>query len=209
MAIKKDNKKFQLVILMMHYIIMPRRKYNNFCYVGVDMQKNKNNQAKLTFGLFMVYFLILIWIILFKMQFSFNTLPHFRGLNLIPFAGSVIKNNQMDYSEIILNMIVFIPFGLYLSMIKLNWPFWKKIILIACVSLLFELLQFIFAIGGADITDFISNTLGGAVGIGVYIVFSKILKEKTNNTLNILALIGTICIVLLGLLAMRFITYKF
>jgi len=173
------------------------------------MQKNKNNQAKLTFGLFMVYFLILIWIILFKMQFSFNTLPHFRGLNLIPFAGSVIKNNQMDYSEIILNMIVFIPFGLYLSMIKLNWPFWKKIILIACVSLLFELLQFIFAIGGADITDFISNTLGGAVGIGVYIVFSKILKEKTNNTLNILALIGTICIVLLGLLAMRFITYKF
>jgi glycopeptide antibiotics resistance protein len=173
------------------------------------MEKNKNNQVKLTFGLFIVYFSVLIWIILFKMQFSFNDLPHFRGLNLIPFAGSVIKNNQLDYSEIILNMMVFIPFGLYLSMIMLNWSFWKKIIQIAGVSLLFEILQFLFAIGGTDITDFISNTLGGVVGIGFYIVFFKILKEKTNKILNILALIGTICIVLLGLLAMRVITYKF
>lgn len=173
------------------------------------MEKNKNNQVKLTLGLFVVYFLVLIWIIIFKMQFSINTLPHFRGLNLIPFAGSAIKNNQIDYNEIILNMMVFIPFGLYLSMIKLNWSFWKKIISIAGVSVLFELLQFLFAIGGADVTDFISNTLGGAVGIGFYIVFSKILKEKTNKTLNILTLIGTICIVLLGLLISSVVTYKF
>jgi glycopeptide antibiotics resistance protein len=94
-------------------------------------------------------------------------------------------------------------------MIKLNWSFWKKIISIAGVSLLFELLQFVFAIGGTDITDFISNTLGGVAGIGFYIVFSKILKKKTNKILNILALIGTICIVLSGLLLMRVITYKF
>lgn len=173
------------------------------------MEKIKNNQVKLTFGLFAVYFLALIWIILFKMQFSFNTLPHFRGLNLIPFAGSVIKNNQLDYSEIILNMVIFIPFGLYLSMIKHNWSFWRKIIPIAGISLLFELLQFLFAIGGTDITDLISNTLGGAVGIGLYIVSTKILKEKTNKILNILALIGTICIILLGIIATRFITYKF
>ncbi|WP_238886671.1 VanZ family protein [Clostridium sp. YIM B02551] len=173
------------------------------------MERNKNNQAKLTFGLFIVYFLVLIWIILFKLQLSFNTLPHFRGVNLIPFAGSVIRNNQLDYTEIILNIIVFIPFGLYLSMIMLNWSFCKKIITIAGVSLLFELLQFIFAIGGTDITDLISNTLGGAIGIGIYIVFSKILKEKTNKILNILALVGTICIILLGILISRMVTFKF
>ncbi|OPX45082.1 VanZ like family protein [Ruminiclostridium hungatei] len=173
------------------------------------MEKNKNNQVKLSLGLFVVYFLVLIWIILFKMQISFNTLPHFRGLNLIPFAGSVIKNNQLDYNEIILNMIVFIPFGLYLSMIKLNWSFWKKTVSIAGVSLLLELLQFLFEIGGTDITDFISNTLGGVAGIGFYIVFSEIFKEKTNKVLNISALIGTICIVILGLLISRVVTYKF
>lgn len=173
------------------------------------MGKNKSNQEKLTCGLFADYFLVLIWIILFKMQFSFNDLPHFRGLNLIPFAGTAVKNNQLDYNEIILNVLVFIPFGLYLSMIRINWPFWKKIISIAGVSLLFEVLQFLFAIGGADITDLISNTLGGAFGIGVYFVFSRILKEKTNRILNIAALIGTIGVVILGLLLMRFITYKF
>jgi glycopeptide antibiotics resistance protein len=142
------------------------------------------------------------------MQFSFQALPHFRGLNLIPFAGSVIKNNQLDYNEIILNMIVFIPFGSYLSMIKPDWSFWKKIIQMAGVSLLFELIQYIFTIGGTDITDLISNTFGGVIGIGFYIVISRILKEKTNKILNILALIGTICFILLGLLAMRFITYN-
>jgi len=169
----------------------------------------KNNQVKFTLGLFAVYLLVLIWIILFKMQFSFNTLPHFRGLNLIPFAGSVDRDNQLDYNEILLNVLIFIPFGLYLSMTKLNWSFWKRTILIASVSLLFELLQFIFAIGGADITDLIGNTLGGTIGIGVYTVSTKILKEKTNQILNILALIGTICILLLGIIAMRFITFKF
>ncbi len=172
------------------------------------MKKNKNSQVKLTFGLFTVYFLVLIWIILFKMQFSLNDLPHFRGLNLIPFAGPLIINNKPDYSEMILNMIVFIPFGLYLSMIKFKWSLWRKIIPIAGVSLLFELLQSIFAIGGTDITDLISNTIGGVVGIGLYIVFSRILKEKTNETLNKLALIATLCIVLLGLLIRSVITYK-
>lgn len=92
---------------------------------------------------------------------------------MIPFAGSVVINNQLDYSEIVLNMVVFIPFGLYLSMMKPDWPFRKKIILAAGVSLLFEVLQFLFAIGGADITDLIGNTFGGAVGIGFYIVSSK------------------------------------
>lgn len=172
------------------------------------MERNKNNQVKLTFGLFTVYFLVLIWIILFKMQSSFHNLPHYRGMNLIPFTGSVNKNNRLDFSEIILNMLVFIPFGLYSGMLKPNWSFWKKVITIAGVSLSFELLQFLFAIGETDITDLISNTLGGVAGIGFYIAFSKILKEKTNKILNIVALIGTICIVGLGLIMMRFITYR-
>ena len=173
------------------------------------MENRKSNQARLTTGLFIVYLLLLTWIILFKMQFSFDRLPQFRGLNFIPFAGSVIKNDRLDYSEIILNLIAFIPFGLYLSMLKLNWPFWKKLIPIAGASLLFELLQFLFAIGGTDITDFLSNTLGGITGIGLYIGLSRIFKERTNRILNILALIGTISIVLLGVLAMSFMTYSF
>lgn len=157
----------------------------------------------------MVYLSFLIWIILCKMQFSFSSLPHFRGLNLIPFAGSLVRNNQLIYNEIILNVIIFIPFGLYLSILKLNWSFEKEIFTIAAVSLSFEIIQYIFAIGGADVTDLIGNTVGGIAGIGMYIMSSKIFKEKTTKILSVIALSGTIFIILFGLLAMRFITYKF
>ena len=116
------------------------------------------------------------------MQFSFQDLRHFadfKGINLIPFAGSVIVNNQIDFNEIILNVLAFIPFGIYIGMLKPNWSFLKKIVPIAGVSLLFEVVQFIFAIGGSDITDLMGNTLGGIIGVGVYIVFYKLCQYKS------------------------------
>lgn len=167
------------------------------------MKKSKNNQNKITVGLLVLYLFALTWIILFKMQFSFQDLRYFtdfRGINLIPFAGSVIKNNQIDIGEIIYNVLAFIPFGIYISMLKPNWSFLKKIVPIAGVSLLFEVLQFIFAIGGSDITDLMGNTLGGIIGVGVYIVFRKLFNTKANKILNVLASIGTICIFTLILL---------
>ncbi|MBU5267550.1 VanZ family protein [Virgibacillus proomii] len=174
------------------------------------MEKSKNNQNKITAGLLAVYLFVLTWIILFKMQFSFQDLPDFRGINLIPFAGSVIVNDQIDFNEIIWNVLAFIPFGIYISMLKPNWSFLKKIAVIAGVSLLFEVLQFIFAIGGSDITDLMGNTLGGIIGVGVYIVFCKLFSTKANKILNVLASIGTICILALVLLLISgFIIYKF
>lgn len=167
------------------------------------MEKSKNNQNKITVGLLVLYLFVLTWIILFKMQFSFQELRHFtnfRGINLIPFAGSVVKNNQIDIGEIIYNVLAFIPFGIYISMLKPSWSFLKKIVPVVGVSLLFEVLQFIFAIGGTDITDLIGNTLGGIIGVGVYIVFHKLFNTKANKILNVLASIGTICIFALVLL---------
>jgi glycopeptide antibiotics resistance protein len=76
----------------------------------------------------------------------------------------------------------------------------KKIALIAGVSLLFEVVQFIFAIGGSDITDLMGNTLGGIIGVGVYIVFCKLFSTKANKILNVLTSIGVIFLVALVLL---------
>ena len=79
--------------------------------------------------------------------------------------------------------------------------------IIAGVSLLFELAQFAFGIGGSDITDLISNTLGGAIGIGLYAALFRLLKEKTHKVLNIVGLIGTIGVVLLVLFVVFFFTH--
>ncbi len=87
-----------------------------------------------------------------------------------------------------------------------NVKFWRRIITnldgiaIAGLSLSFEMIQYIFSIGGTDVTDLIGNTLGGAIGISVYFVLHKIFNTKTTKVLNVLALMGTVFVV--GLLAL-------
>ena len=154
-----------------------------------------NRQRKLTRILFAVYFLILVWILLFKMSFSLDELYKNRSINLIPFMGSVVVNGRIYINEIIDNILVFIPLGIYICMLKEDWSILRKISVGFFISLGIEVLQFILAIGATDITDLIGNTLGGIIGIGVFYLFSKVFKNKTNKIINILALIVTILLV--------------
>ena len=99
---------------------------------------------------------------------------------------------QLYISEIINNIIVFVPVGIYICMLKENWSILRKISVGFFISLGIEVLQFILSIGATDITDLIGNTLGGIIGIGVFYLFSKLFKNKTNSIINTLALIATI-----------------
>ena len=162
-----------------------------------DMQKN------ISICLFIVYLIILTWIIVFKLQFSIGDLSGHRSINLIPFYESMIVNNRLDVSEIIENIFVFIPFGVYISMIKENSSFLKKVIPIACTSLFYEIVQFVLDIGASDITDFITNTFGGIIGIIIYLIIYAIFKNKMkiNKVINVIAIIGsTFVITILGFL---------
>ena len=108
------------------------------------MKKAKKRPSKnLTRFLFILYLIVLTWFILFKMELDFSLLKNMndRSINLIPFAESVTINGKADISEILLNVIVFIPFGIYISMLHKPWNFIQKIIPIFCVSLLYEVLQ--------------------------------------------------------------------
>ena len=158
-----------------------------------DIQSNKRNA--LTFMLFSIYLLALTWLILFKLQFSISVMREGRVLNLIPLLGS-IDNGAVRFTEIINNILAFIPLGIYICMLKSKWPFVKKVLAITVLSLAYETAQFIFVIGRADITDVLSNTLGGVIGISVYVLASKLLKGKTNWVINIVALILTVIVVL-------------
>lgn len=64
-------------------------------------------QNNLTRILFVVYFLILVWILLFKMSFSIDELYRNRSINIIPFMGSVIANGRIYINEISNNMFDF------------------------------------------------------------------------------------------------------
>jgi Glycopeptide antibiotics resistance protein len=150
-----------------------------------------------TLVLFIIYLLALIWLILFKLQFSIPDRNAGRIINLIPLLGSFDSNGAIRYSEIRVNVLAFIPLGIYICMLKAPWSFVKKIFAIAGLTLGFEIIQFIFAIGRADITDVLSNTLGGVIGIGIYALLSKVLKGRTNKIINVLAAVFIILALLL------------
>lgn len=157
---------------------------------------------KLTSILFAIYVIIISWIIVFKMQFSLDTLPYIRSINLIPFGESVIINGKIYFGEIINNLIVFIPVGLYIGMLCKDIKFIKKILPILTLTLIYESLQYIFHVGATDITDIIMNTLGGIIGILAINCLYKIFKnkEKVDKVLNILATIctvGVVCLIIL------------
>lgn len=144
-----------------------------------------------------IYVIIITWIIVFKMQFSMQHLPYIRSINLIPFGESVIVNGKIYLGEIIDNLLIFIPVGLYIGIISKNQKFYKKILPILFLTLIFETTQYILHIGATDITDIIMNTSGGVLGIFIINILHKIFKneEKVDKILEILALICTVLVV--------------
>ncbi len=164
-------------------------------------QKTKSNGW--TFVLFIVYLIVLTWIILFKMETDLSLLSGVkqRSINFVPFAGSLIVNGRIAVSEILMNVLAFVPFGIYIAILRPRWKFIYKVFPAVGVSFLYELLQYILAVGASDITDLIGNTLGGIIGIGLFFICSIVLGRKNVLILNILATIGTVLVVLfLGLL---------
>lgn len=156
------------------------------------MKKNK-----LLIILLIIYILLLTWIIIFKMQIDLDKIPHYQRVNLIPFEETAMDNGRIRLKEIIGNIIIFIPVGLFIGMIFKNKKFISKIWPIFSLSLTYEITQFIFKIGSSDVTDLITNTLGGIIGLVIINTFYKIFKnkEKVNKILSILALLCMIIII--------------
>ncbi len=136
-----------------------------------------------------LYLLILIWMILFKgsihtLQVLF--LPEFRNINLVP---------ALKARETLLNFFAFAPVGVYLGMLlkdkEKKFAWFKPVLFVFLLSLLFEVAQYILALGTSDITDLVSNTLGGTAGITFYRAIDKRMGEKTDRAFLILGSIGT------------------
>lgn len=130
----------------------------------INMKKYTKTLIKISF---ILYLLLLSWIIVLKFRLNLNDLKYIRSINLIPFKANTIK-------ETLVNLITFIPLGMYLQYLFKD----KKtlnILIIILTSLFYEILQYTFHIGVSDITDIIMNTTGGIIGV---------LLIKENNQLK-------------------------
>jgi glycopeptide antibiotics resistance protein len=150
----------------------------------------------LTIALFAIYAALLIGVILFKFPFSSEARGDGRTVNLIPLAGSFGENGVLRVDELVENVLIFVPFGVYIGMVKRNWSFAKKFLPIVATSVAFEAIQFIFEIGRADITDVINNALGGLIGIGVYALLSRVIRHRIDRIISGVALVLTVFVLL-------------
>ena len=155
--------------------------------------------------IFCIYILLLIWIVLLKCNiylsitngyFEFKTLTLKERFDyyLIPFIDYINNDSTQTFIKFkdgILNVIVFIPLGLYLSFFIKNNKFIKVIFYTFLISLLFEIIQLFSLLGSFQTEDLILNTFSGLLG---YIIYKIIYKEKNIKVLNILSLI---CIIIL------------
>lgn len=116
--------------------------------------------------LFLLYLALLIWIVLFKLQFSITALDRVREINLIPFYYK--EEVTFHATEVLENVLIFVPFGIYLCLILRRSRLSSKLLFIAGMSLLLELCQYVLAIGRSDITDLITNIVGGLIGVFLY-----------------------------------------
>ena len=156
--------------------------------------KENNKTNKLINVLFIIYLIALFWILLFKFGVRFSYMEN-RNVNLIPFA-------KIDVAEIILNVVIFVPLGMYAGVLFKRWGFVKKLFFFFLISLMFEGLQFIFKIGAFDITDIITNILGGIIGSLIFEAIEKLFNNsvKSQKFITIIAAIGTALMISLLLL---------
>lgn len=152
----------------------------------MEIYKNKKEKT-VTYIVFGVYMLLLIWLVLFKFATSIEEIPCLRGINLVPFHYD--QENAVHIREIFYNVIVFIPAGFYLSAIFAKKHIFLGTAAAAALSLLFEMIQWVFSIGASDITDIITNTFGGFCGMLLFWIMGKIMFRYRMKIINILGII--------------------
>lgn len=158
-----------------------------------EKSKVNNVTNRLTTVLFIIYLIALYWILLLKLGVQFSYMAN-RKANLIPFNEPLILT-----SENILNVVIFVPLGIYSGILVKRWTFSEKLLLFFLLSLTIEGLQYILRLGAFDVTDIITNTLGGIIGFMIF----KGLEKTFNNSvqaqkfINTIAAIGTLLMILL------------
>ncbi len=183
------------------------------------MKKRERILSVFLYSIFICYLLLLIKI-LFLSRVSLLELFHsqrtlFRSINLIPFHSimeAVTDSSDMIRSfaigNVVGNIIILIPLGIYLPLLKKDKRVIVNLLFIFIVSIFVEIIQGFLGIGVSDIDDIILNSFGGWIGIIGYKLLLFILRDEKKVRIVILILAGVVglpvILYLLFMIKMRF-----
>lgn len=132
---------------------------------------------ELTYLLFIIYLLSLFYIVTFQDD-------NYGMSNLIPFK-EIFRykfTSRLFVKNIIGNILLFMPFGLFIAAYLDYKKIYPTIILSLISSISIEVVQLI--IGRVfDIDDIILNVIGGTIGALIYVILDKI-RDKLPNVLK-------------------------
>ncbi len=149
---------------------------------------------KILLYLIFVLYIVILCAILFRARHDVRTIKLVPFGTIIDFLSRNMNSKVFIVSNLLGNIILFVPLGIYLALFSQGKNFKKNVLAVFFVSLFAEIIQVTFKIGVGDIDDVILNTLGGGIGVGFYksLLLKWEDKSKIENIIEVLALIGAI-----------------
>jgi len=129
---------------------------------------------------FVVYLALLAWVVLWKLEAPWigeaAALP--RPLKWVPFVASGDAGASAPI-EVVINLVIFVPYGLFLGALAPTWAWWKAAAIFLGTSILLESTQHLISTGSFDTTDLIVNTAGGLIGYGIFATLRRRFGART------------------------------
>lgn len=148
------------------------------------------------FNVLFISYIVLMSIMVFRFRsFSVTYLFLERSINLVPFRtiGEFLTDSKLSAAIVNLlgNIVVFIPYGLYIQVIRKDKRFKTSFLQVLITPVIIEVIQVVFNLGAGDIDDVILNCLGGLIGIAFYRILLKWVKdqERVKTVVTVLSLI--------------------
>ena len=130
-------------------------------------------------------------VVLWKLEVPWVGSGELRLIKLVPFLPSA-EAGASAAREVVANVLLFVPFGLYLDLLAPSWS-WRKVTgVVVGSSLVLEVAQYGFAVGSSDVTDVIVNAAGGLAGLGLLALARRRFQARTAAVMTRACTIGTV-----------------
>lgn len=160
--------------------------------------RRKNNCCTFFFlCLFVLYIVLLVYTTIFpitilddeQLDILHSTFGEYiTYYQFIPFKTILNVGSYNFFKQVVCNILMFVPFPIFIKLIKREMIWWKTILVGILSSLLIELIQLLtdiitrYPTHVCDIDDLILNSIGVLAGYGIIMILNKI--SFTNRIIN-------------------------
>ena len=132
-------------------------------------------------NLFLIEYIFLVYCsaVIYRVT---NESAKYKPFSIVNYKELFRDGSFYIHPELFLNILMFVPLGLFISMIYDSLKWWHVLMICCGMSVSIEVLQFVMRRGTTEIGDVIHNAIGCLIGIGVYSIIRKahiIHKKKT------------------------------